>query len=69
MALGAFKVLEDGGGLALRVWEPQGARGSVDLGLPEGWRADGAIDLLERPAGSAEAPLRPFEVRSYALRR
>jgi alpha-mannosidase len=69
VALGALKALEDGGGLALRLWEPQGARGDVRVRLPEGWRADGAIDLLERPAGSAEGPLRPFEVRSYALRR
>jgi alpha-mannosidase len=69
VALGALKVLEDGGGLALRVWEPQGARGGIDLGLPEGWRIDGALDLLERPAGSAAGPLRPFEVRTYALRR
>jgi alpha-mannosidase len=69
VALGALKALEDGGGLALRVWEPQGARGAVRLGLPDGWRADGAIDLLERPAGTAEGALRPFEVRSYALRR
>ena len=69
VALGSLKVLEDGGGLALRIWEPQGARGTVDLALPDGWRANGAIDLLERPAGTAEGPLRPFEVRTYALSR
>ena len=32
VALGGLKALEDGGGLALRVWEPQGARGPVDAG-------------------------------------
>ncbi len=68
VALGALKGLEDGGGLALRVWEPQGARGPVALSLPDGWHADGALDVLERPAG-ADGPLRPFEVRTWALRR
>ena len=61
VALGALKALEDGGGLALRVWEPQGARGEVALSLPDGWRADEALDLLERPAGAsgpAAAPVR-----------
>ena len=37
VALGAFKVLEDGGALLLRVYEPQGARGRVALELPGGW--------------------------------
>ena len=66
VALGALKALEDGGGLALRVWEPQGARGPVALTLPDGWREDGALDVLERPA-DASGPLRPFEVRTWRL--
>ncbi len=66
VALGALKALEDGGGLALRVWEPQGARGPVALTLPDGWREDGALDVLERPT-DASGPLRPFEVRTWRL--
>jgi alpha-mannosidase len=66
VALGALKALEDGGGLALRVWEPQGARGAVSLTLPDGWCEAGALDILERPV-DASASLGPFEVRTWRL--
>jgi alpha-mannosidase len=66
--LGALKPLEDGGGLVLRVYEPQGARGSVELGLPPGWEADADLDLLERVTGPARLELAPFQVRSWRLR-
>jgi len=48
--------------------EPQGARGHVRLALPDGWREAGTLDILERPA-EAGGPLRPFEVRTWALHR
>jgi alpha-mannosidase len=67
--LGALKPLEDGGGLLLRVYEPQGARGSVGLELPRGWEADAELDLLERPQGPPGWELGPFQVRSWRLRR
>jgi alpha-mannosidase len=68
VALGALKPLEDGGGLVLRAYEPQGARGELALGLPDGWRADAQLDLLEREIGPPEAVLGPFAVRSWRLR-
>jgi alpha-mannosidase len=68
-ALGALKPLEDGDGLALRVYEPQGARGRVELGLPPGWAADAALDLLERPIGAPESELTPFAVRTWRIAR
>jgi alpha-mannosidase len=67
--LGALKALEDGGGLLLRVYEPQGATGRLELELPRGWDADAALDLLERPTGPPELGLEPFAVRSWRLGR
>ena len=69
VALGALKPLEDGDGLALRVWEPQGARGELSVALPEGWTAVEQLDLLERSSGPATWSLRPFEVATWRLRR
>jgi alpha-mannosidase len=68
LGLGTLKPLEDGGGLVLRVYEPQGARGAVQLALPEGWQAE-EIDLLERPLGEAQYELAPFQIRSWRLTR
>jgi len=67
--LGALKPLEDGGGMVLRAYEPQGARGSVRLSLPGGWVADARLDLLERETGPPDLELRPFEVCTWRLRR
>ena len=69
VGLGALKALEDGGGLLLRVYEPQGARGRVALELPDGWEADAALDLLERPSGAPALDVEPFAVRTWRLRR
>ena len=69
VALGALKVLEDAGGLLLRVYEPEGARGRVTLELPSGWDTDATLDLLEQPAGPAALELEPFAVRTWRLRR
>ena len=35
LGLGALKALEDGGGLVPRAYEPQGARGTAQVTLPE----------------------------------
>ncbi|HKA09198.1 MAG TPA: glycoside hydrolase family 38 C-terminal domain-containing protein, partial [Candidatus Dormibacteraeota bacterium] len=47
LGLGALKPAEDGDGLVLRLYEPQGARGSVRVALPEGWRVSDELNLLE----------------------
>jgi alpha-mannosidase len=67
VGLGALKGLEDGGGLALRVYEPQGARGRLEAELPPDWEADAALDLLEQPEGAPEPELGPFAVRTWRL--
>jgi alpha-mannosidase len=67
-ALAGLKGAEDGGGLVLRVYEPAGARGIVRVAPPRGWRIAGPVDILERPVEAPEE-LRPFEVRSWRLRR
>jgi alpha-mannosidase len=65
VALGALKALEDGGGLLLRVYEPQGARGALTIDAP-GWSFS-PLDLLERDAPAA--PFGPFAVRSFRAAR
>jgi alpha-mannosidase len=67
--LGALKVLEDGGALALRVYEPQGARGRLTVETPRGWELDATLDLLEQPTGAPDAELGPFAVRTWRLSR
>lgn len=69
VGLGALKVAEDGGGLVLRCYEPQGARGTVEVDLPPGWDLGPELDLLERPQGSPETSFTPFRVRSWLLHR
>jgi alpha-mannosidase len=66
VALGALKTLEDGDGLLLRVYEPQGRSGRVQL---EGWVAEAGLDLLERETGPPELEVGPFAVRTWRLRR
>ena len=63
-----IEVLEDGAGLALRVYEPAGRRGTVELDVPEGWTVEAESNLLEEPEGEAEMSFSPFQVRSWILR-
>ena len=49
---GALKALEDGGGLVLRAYEPQGARGTAGARRCPTAGGEPAADLLERPAAS-----------------
>jgi alpha-mannosidase len=67
LGLGALKALEDGRGLLLRAYEPRGARGRVQLTVPDGWAADARLDLLERETGPPELELGPFEVATWRL--
>ena len=68
VSLAALKPLEDGGGLVLRAYEPEGGRGEVSVGLPDGWSVGAALDLLERPSGEpAQTDFSPFQVRSWRL--
>lgn len=69
LALGALKVLEDGEGLVLRAYEPRGARGRIDLTLPEGWRIEAESTILEREIGPIETFFHPFQVRSWIVKR
>jgi alpha-mannosidase len=60
---------EDDGSLVLRLYEPQGARGSARLALPEGWRAAASLNLLEDAVGEPDYGFLPFQVRTYLLTR
>jgi len=59
--------LEDGGGLLLRVYESQGARGQVTVEPLARWTLDRQLDLLERETGPPDSRLTPFAVRSWRL--
>jgi len=69
-ALSALKPAENGDGLILRLYEPAGRRGDLDLELPKGWSASGTVNLLEeRMARERPHALMPFEIRSWRLTR
>jgi alpha-mannosidase len=69
VALGALKPAEEGEGLVLRVFEPQGARGPLRVKPPPGWRLAGPLDLLERPQPGEHEQIGPFQVRTLLLQR
>jgi len=67
-ALAGLKPAEDGDGLILRVYEPNGGRGEFKLAPGFGWRAASPVTILEEPATRGDGPdLMPFEVRSWRL--
>ena len=67
LGLGALKPAAEGGGIVLRVYEPQGGRGEAHLALPAGWELGGGLNLLEDRTGAPDLRLGPFQVRSYLL--
>ena len=71
LGLAALKPPESGddGSLVLRLYEPQGARGTARLSLAEGWKVAASLDLLEGGVGEPEYGFLPFQVRSYLLTR
>ena len=69
VALGALKPSESGDALVLRLYEPQGARGPLQVQPPDGWRVAGPVDLLERPVPDPGDQIMPFQVRSWRLER
>lgn len=66
-ALCALKPAEDGNGLILRIYEPAGGRGPIEITPPEGWRAAGEVSLLEDPLPAAGPEIGPFQIRSFRL--
>ena len=50
----------------LSVVRAAGGRGDFALELPEGWRNDGVVSILEEPMAAGEG-LMPFEVKSWRL--
>jgi alpha-mannosidase len=67
VGLGALKPAEDGDGLILRLYEPAGARGAVEITPPPGWRVAGETNLLEDAIDAPGELIRPFEVRSWRM--
>lgn len=69
LGLGALKPAEDGDGLVLRLYEAAGARGPIEIAPPPGWAVVEEVDLLEEGLGTPPLAIRPFEIRSWRLRR
>ena len=68
-ALGALKPAENGDGLVLRLYEPTGGRGRIEVEPPPGWALAGEVNLLEDPIEDAGPEIGPFQIRSWRLRR
>ncbi len=69
LGLGALKPAEDGDGLILRLYEPAGARGPVRITPSPGWTVFGEVSLMEDETPPPAPLIRPFEIRSWRLRR
>ena len=69
MGFGALKPAAGGEGLILRLYEPAGARGPVEITPPAGWRVAGETNLLEDAVEPPSPQIRPFEIRSWRLLR
>jgi alpha-mannosidase len=67
-ALGALKPAEDGDGLILRLYEPAGGRGTIEIAPPPGWRVAAEVNLLEDAMPASGMIVGPFQIRSYRLR-
>jgi hypothetical protein len=69
LGLGALKAAEDGDGLILRLYEPAGARGPLRITPAPGWTVSGEVSLLEDEIEPPAPLIRPFEIRTWRLRR
>ena len=65
----AFKPAYDGDGFVLRMFERSGKACETALTLPDGYRLDCEVDLLEEKMGEASAKLafKPFQIRSFKI--
>ncbi len=69
VVLSALKGAEDGEGLILRLYEPAGGRGALQIEPPQGWRIEGPPSIMEEPMEGKQGEITPFAVHSYRLRR
>ncbi len=67
--LSALKPAEDGEGVILRLYEPAGRRGTVQIQPPSGWQVSEPLTIMEEPSGAKADELKPFEVKSWRLKR
>ena len=65
----AFKPAYEGDGFVLRMFERTGKAGTAKVALPEGYRMDCEVDLLEEKMGEAGEVLafKPFQIRSLKV--
>ncbi len=70
VALAGLKPAEDTADIVLRVYEPVGGRGGLEVSLAGGWSVAGDVNLLEEAVERTDDfGIRPFEVRSLRLAR
>ena len=70
VALAGLKPAEDSADVVLRVYEPAGGRGALDVAPTGGWKVAGDVNLLEEAVErEGDFGIRPFEVRSLRLAR
>ncbi len=73
LGIGALKRAEDGNGLILRIYEPNGARGLATISFARAMATIEEVNLLEDSLGSAtsgtavDLEFGPFQVRTLRL--
>lgn len=68
--LAGLKAAEEGRDLILRVYEPAGGRGAFTVTPATGWQLGEAVNILEEAVmREGDVDLKPFEVRSWRIRK
>jgi alpha-mannosidase len=67
IAFAALKRLEDGGGMVLRIYEPQGARGAVTIDVDSPWKLGPEVSILEEQQEDPGGVFGPFQVRTFSV--
>jgi alpha-mannosidase len=70
VVLSGLKQAEEGEGIVLRLYEPAGRRGGLEISLPAGWALSEPLGILEEPLErTGPQEIMPFEVRTWKLKR
>jgi hypothetical protein len=61
------RMYENKDALAARIINPTSASGGLSLRGPGGWKAEGSLDLMEKPVDDADGIIGPWEIKTINL--